>query len=539
MKLPLAGLAILVVTLSTVLPLSEAKLPAHHHDALAKHAGQRSISKHGHKHHHHASKKIKTLTAKQTAELHEHEKAAMDRIRHGHPHLSSFGKRDDLAVTVHKRASKTKKKKKKTTKKKTTTVAKATSTTKATAASSSKAVTATTATPSSTCPVTYTEGATTIAGTGTLPKPTAFVKRSGQNLLLNGKNYRMAGPNVYWLGLDENVQPSPSYPDKGRVREAMAIAVAMGANTIRALSLGISYGNSLSLMPSLNTYNAQAWDAIDYAVYAAGQYGLRVIITLGDDYQYYTGGKYTFLRWLGISTGNYGSAFYTNASALNAFRSYIQTFITHKNPYTGLTYAQDPTIIAWETGNEWGAYIGREGYPPLAFTNNIASLIKHLAPNQLIIDGTDGLWNYSTGATAPGLKSSYIDIASDHLYPINTGIFSKDLSLAKSAKKNLLIGEFDWTDYSKLQSYISAVEKTNYVGSMAWSVFGHAYTTGDQCCGAYVQHSDSYSIYYPDGNSAAQQSNILALSQHWHRLTGQTPPKTLKAVLCPQPVLAK
>lgn len=28
--------------------------------------------------------------------------------------------------------------------------------------------------------------------------------------------------------------------------------------------------------------------------------------------------------------------------------------IQHVNPYNGLKYSADPTILAWETGNEWG-----------------------------------------------------------------------------------------------------------------------------------------------------------------------------------------
>lgn len=93
-----------------------------------------------------------------------------------------------------------------------------------------------------------------------LPRPSTFVVRSKSALYLDGEIYRIVGPSeadwrkkeedreanlrrsladIYWLGLEENVIPSPSYPDKGRVREAMAQSVAMGANTIRAHTLGI------------------------------------------------------------------------------------------------------------------------------------------------------------------------------------------------------------------------------------------------------------------------------------------------------------
>lgn len=67
----------------------------------------------------------------------------------------------------------------------------------------------------------------------------------------------------------------------------MAISVAMGANTIRAHTLGVSTGHSLSLMPSKGVVNTDAFDAIDYAIFAARNYGLRLIIPLTDEYQYY------------------------------------------------------------------------------------------------------------------------------------------------------------------------------------------------------------------------------------------------------------
>lgn len=35
-------------------------------------------------------------------------------------------------------------------------------------------------------------------------------------------------------------------------------------------------------------------------------------------------------------------------------------------------------------------------YPPASWTDNIASYIKSLAPNQLILDGTGGFYNYSS-----------------------------------------------------------------------------------------------------------------------------------------------
>lgn len=48
-----------------------------------------------------------------------------------------------------------------------------------------------------------------------------------------------------------------------------------------------------------------------------------------------------------------------------------------------LTYANDPTILCWETGNELKD-------APASWTSDITSYIKGLAPNQLVMDGSYG-----------------------------------------------------------------------------------------------------------------------------------------------------
>lgn len=73
-------------------------------------------------------------------------------------------------------------------------------------------------------------------------------------------------------------------------------------------------------------------------------------------------------------------------------QQYVAAVLNRYNPYTGKQYKNDPTIVMWETGNELGAYIGREGYPPTEWTANIVDYIKSIAPNQLVLDGTDGFY---------------------------------------------------------------------------------------------------------------------------------------------------
>jgi mannan endo-1,4-beta-mannosidase len=108
------------------------------------------------------------------------------------------------------------------------------------------------------------------------------IVRQGSALLLDGKPWKAVGPNVYWLGLDEN--PTVAYPTKGRVSEIMATVKALGGIVIRSHTLGVSAGGPLTVMPSPGEVNEQAFEAIDWAVYQARQYGIRLLVPLTDNW---------------------------------------------------------------------------------------------------------------------------------------------------------------------------------------------------------------------------------------------------------------
>jgi len=350
-----------------------------------------------------------------------------------------------------------------------------------------------------------------------------FVLRTGTSLSLDGKPFRFSGPNIYWLALDENVKPSPSYPTKGRVTEVLAVAQTMGATMVRAHSLGVSVGSSLSVEPSLANFNAAAFEPIDYAINAAHEYGVRLIIPLVDDYDYYTGGKYTFLRWRGLSSGN---DFYTNAQVIGDFKAYIAHLLNHVNQYNGVAYKDDPTIAIWETGNELGAYDLKEGAPPNSWTQSIADYIKSIDSQHLVMDGSDGI-------NSAALSIPSVDVYSDHLYPLSVNLLKSDVSKVTAAGKAILIGEYDWTGAhggDQLTSLLAELESDKSVGDVYWSLFGH-----DAQCSGYVSHNDGYTLHYP-GDNADVMTRVGQLRKHAFQMSGVAMPAATTPA-CPQPAL--
>lgn len=338
------------------------------------------------------------------------------------------------------------------------------------------------------------------------------ITRQGSTLLLDGKPWKAVGANVYWLGLDENVTPAQgapyyepfkaSYPTHGRITEAMAIMKAMGGTAIRAHTLGVSTGNPLSVMPTRGVVNEQAFDSIDWAVYQARQYGIRLLVPLTDNFDYYHGGKYNFLRWNGFNlTQNADSSnplvqqFYTNATIIASFKDYIHKLLTHVNQYTNVSYADDPTIFAYETGNEMCGPVWGDMDVPASWVKEIGAYVKSLAPKKLLLDGTYGV-------NKTHLNIPEVDIYSDHYYPISLSKLKADLDLGESScvsypscpaaeltsksvasvNKTYFAGEYDWVGQTSsgaskgdsLASWFQALEQSPVaIGSAFWSLFGH------------------------------------------------------------------
>ncbi|CZR61896.1 uncharacterized protein PAC_11793 [Phialocephala subalpina] len=377
----------------------------------------------------------------------------------------------------------------------------------------------------------------------------SYVYREGTSLYLLGDKWTASGANVYWLGLDENVVPpagepfyaptNASYPTKGRTTEVMATLVTMGAKLIRSQTLGVSTGNPLSLLPSPGNYNEAAFESMDWAIFQARQHGLRIFAPLTDNYDYYHGGKFNFLRWAGFNiTGSQNPLspdtlqFYTNATIIGTFKDYISHLMTHVNPYTGITYAADPTIIGYETGNELGGVKFGDKNVSVEWTREICRHIKTLGPNKLCIDGTYGIQPLHFPITE-------IDIFSDHFYPLNNTKLSTGIAQVESTDRVYIAGEIDWTGNSNgdsLQSFYDVIlqdqlkEKPTVAGSMFWSLFGHDVPD----CTRFVNHSDGFALQYGNPlNTAKNNTQISTIREHYFAMQNITVDSYLPAVACP------
>lgn len=343
-----------------------------------------------------------------------------------------------------------------------------------------------------------------------------FVTRKGSRLQLGGSTFRFAGANEYWLGLDDNLRDAagqPTHPTDFRIDSGLNSAVAAGLTVVRSQSMGISVGCAACVEPSLGVFDDAAFASADYALYRAGQLGLKMIIPLTDQWRYYHGGISTFTSWRGypndpntsVTAGSSHTErdvelnFYTDPKVVGDFQTYIAHLLDHVNPYTGLAWKDDPTVLAWETGNElWTANP--------TWTEQIASFIKNwVGARQLVADGSgaDGMHVADAAIDAPD-----VDMVSGHFYPVDTGWMATDAAVAAAHQKVYFVGEFAWTDLAASARLLAAAQADPQVsGDLVWSILPYQEDATPE------PHGDGYALYSP-GTTDPMRQFLDLLSAH-------------------------
>ena len=258
--------------------------------------------------------------------------------------------------------------------------------------------------------------------------------------------FKFSGANAHWLALIDPFSradiSSAYHPTHYQIDDAMKTAKEMGINVIRSFTLGVSVGSIFSVEPELGVFNDSQFEDIDYTIVSARYYGIRLIIPFTDLWEAHHGGKKTFTEWRGVPEDD----FFTDANVIQDFKNYISHIINHVNQYTGIALKNDPTILAWETGNEVNTISTTWGTAQDAWTQNIATYIKSIDNNHLVADGHMAENNSNTQFTAQQLSNSAIDMLTDHFYPMHISVLDTNAAACADANKVYYIGEYDWTD---------------------------------------------------------------------------------------------
>jgi mannan endo-1,4-beta-mannosidase len=272
------------------------------------------------------------------------------------------------------------------------------------------------------------------------PSPSVpFVRRSGTAFLRGGKPYRYAGANAWYLAY---LGADAPFGDRARLKRELDRLQGIGVRNLRILGGAEESPLKASIKPGFidrdGHINEQLLVGLDYAMAELAKRGMTAVIYLTNNWEW-SGGM---MARLWSVTGKYldandpahpwpafpdaASAFYANREATGRFFAYARALVTRTNTVTGVRYADDPALMAWQLCNE-----PRPGVSPeivervlpsyYKWIDETAALIRALDPNHLVSLGMEG--TIGTGGRIDIVERAHrnIDYLTIHIWPLNWG----------------------------------------------------------------------------------------------------------------------
>lgn len=216
-----------------------------------------------------------------------------------------------------------------------------------------------------------------------------FIQTRDTHFVLNGSPFLFNGFNSYWM-MHVAVEPSERHKISNVFREASAA----GLNVCRTWAF--SDGGYQPLQISPGVYDEHVFQALDFVVSEARKYGIRLILSLTNNYQDY-GGRPQYVQWArsaGVPVNN-DDDFYTNAVVKGYYKNYVKKVLTRLNTITGIAYKDDPTIMAWELINEPRCQVDYSGKTINVWVQEMGSYVKSIDNKHLLGIGMDGFYGDS------------------------------------------------------------------------------------------------------------------------------------------------
>jgi mannan endo-1,4-beta-mannosidase len=269
-------------------------------------------------------------------------------------------------------------------------------------------------------------------------EPRSFFKTNGPTFQRGGQPSYFIGTN-YWYGAI--LASTAEGGNRARLLRELDLMRDAGITNLRILvgAEGPDH-QPTRVTPALQIapgqYDDALFDGLDFLLCEMQKRGQCAVLYLLNSWEW-SGGYSQYLNWNGYgdipypaikpNTWNdfkaYAAQFFHCEKAREQFRAHIRYTLARTNRYSGVRYADDPTIFSWEIANEPRAF-SKENLPAFeAWIAETAALIKSLDRNHLVTTGTEGEvgCEHSLEVFERIHANRDIDYLTMHIWPKNWG----------------------------------------------------------------------------------------------------------------------
>ena len=267
----------------------------------------------------------------------------------------------------------------------------------------------------------------------TADKAFIHVNSEGQ-FVRNGRPYYYVGTN-FWYGAILGSEGQGG--NRERLHRELDYLKSIGVDNLRVLvgadgENGVKTRVEPSLQVAPGVYNDTILAGLDYFMNELRKRDMTAVLYLNNSWEW-SGGYSVYLQWSGHGKAvvpaidgwpaymEYVKQFHQSDSAKALFARYVKDIITRTNRYNQIRYVDDPTIMAWQIGNEPRAFSEENKEPFARWMAEVAAQIKSLDPNHMVSSGSEGSWGCENDIALYERihADSNIDYLNIHIWPYN------------------------------------------------------------------------------------------------------------------------
>ena len=294
-----------------------------------------------------------------------------------------------------------------------------------------------------------------------------FISVRGDKLFEGDRDFRFLSfniPNLHYVEDDMRFdQPMPfRWPDEYEVDDALESVRQMGGRVVRTYTLSVRKAGDPEDLPRYvvgpGEFNEEAFQVLDMVLETARKKNVRLIIPLVNNWKWWGGvAEYAAFR------GKPREDFWTDPQLIADFKETVRFVLERVNTRTGIAYKDDPTILAWETGNELVC--------PHAWTHEIAEYMKELDPNHLVVDGRN-----EQVLNQESIDDPLIDLVKTHHYEKDPRLMIDHIRQSAAMARGLKsyhLGEFGFLSTAGMTAVMDVVIDEGLAGGLVWSLRSH------------------------------------------------------------------